>query len=71
MSAKLKTIEAVVEVDGTVRLNQNIHLDHAVPAVVTLLVDDTEANESNEEAFEALAAKVFDNHDELFRKLAQ
>ena len=71
MSAKLKTIEAVVEVDGTVRLNQNVHLDHPVPAVVTLLVDDTKAKGSNDETFEALAAKVFDNHDELFRRLAQ
>ncbi len=71
MSAKLKTIDAVVEVDGTVRLNQEIHLDHPVQAVVTLLVEDAETTESKEDAFEAAAEKVFGHHDELFRKLAQ
>ena len=71
MSAKLKTIDTVVEVDGTVRLNKNIHLNHPVPAVVTLLVDDTEGTESVDGAFEAAAEKSLGHHDELFRKLAQ
>lgn len=73
MAAKLQTVEAVVEIDGTVRLKQPIHLQRPVAAVVTLLVDDADVaeEESIDATFEAAAEKVFDKHEELFRKLAQ
>lgn len=71
MAAKLQTIEAVVEIDGTVRLNKTIHLERPVQAVVTLLVDDVAVEGGSGGSFEAAAEKVFDKHEELFRKLAQ
>ncbi len=71
MAAKLQTVEAVVETDGTVRLKQPIHLQHPVKAVVTLLVDDVAEEEATDATFEAAAEKVFDKHEELFKKLAQ
>jgi len=70
MAAKLQTVEAVVEIDGTVRLNRSFHLERPVQAVVTFLVDDIAAGEATVN-FEAAAEKVFDKHEELFRKLAQ
>ncbi len=74
MAAKLQTIEAVVGIDGTVRLNKAIHLERPVQAVVTLLVDDVDdvaVEGGSGGSFEAAAEKVFDKHEELFRKLAQ
>lgn len=60
-----------MEIDGTVRLKQPLHLQRPVAAVVTLLVEDVDAEGSSDATFEAAAEKVFDKHEELFKKLAQ
>lgn len=71
MPATLKTIKATVGTDGTVRLNEPIQLNESVEAVVTLLLDDDSVTTASDEAVEAAAAKVFEEHEELLRKLAQ
>ena len=71
MAATLRTIKATVDTDGTVRLNEPIQLNESVEAVVTLLLDGNSEVTASDEAVEAAAAKVFEEHDELFRKLAQ
>ena len=71
MPATLKTIRATVGTDGTVRLREPIQLNESVEAVVTLLMgEDTDAL-ATQEAVDMAGSKVFEKHDELFRKLAQ
>lgn len=52
MGASLKTVDAVVEADGTVRLRHPMRLSGPTPAVVTLLVRDDEPNEATRAAIE-------------------
>lgn len=71
MSASLKTLDAVVEVDGTVRLIQPVHLSGPAPAVVTILMPDDEPNEATRQAIEEPLAGLprFQSVDALFQEL--
>lgn len=50
MAASLKTVDAVVEADGTVRLRQPMQLAGPATAVVTLIVEEDEPNQTTREA---------------------
>jgi hypothetical protein len=52
MAASLKTLDAVVEVDGTIRLRQPVKLTGPASAVVTILIHDDEPNETTRMAIE-------------------
>ena len=71
MSASLKTLDAVVEVDGTVRLIRPVHLSGPASAVVTILVHDDEPNEATRQAIEEPLAGLprFKSVDALFHEL--
>ena len=71
MSASLKTLDAVVEVDGTVRLIQPVRLSEPAPAVVTILMPDDEPNEATRQAIEEPLAGLprFKSVDALFQEL--
>jgi hypothetical protein len=71
MGASLKTVEAVVEADGTIRLRQPIRLSGPTSAVVTLIVRDDEPNESTREAIDESIADLprFETVDALFQEL--
>ena len=71
MGASLKTVEAVVEADGTVRLRQPMRLSGPTSAVVTLLVRDDEPNEATREAIDEPTAELprFETVDALFQDL--
>jgi hypothetical protein len=71
MGASLKTVEAVVEADGTVRLRQPMRLSGPTSAVVTLIVRDDEPNESTREAIDESISDLprFESVDALFQEL--
>lgn len=71
MSASLKTLDAVVEVDGTVRLIQPVRLTGPASAVVTILMPDGEPNEATRQAIEEPLAGLprFKSIDALFQEL--
>ena len=71
MGASLKTVDAVVEADGTVRLRQPMRLSGPTSAVVTLLVRDDEPNEDTREAIEESIAQLprFETVEALFHDL--
>ena len=71
MGASLKTVDAVVEADGTVRLRQAVRLSGPTSAVVTLIVRDDEPNETTREAIaEPLdGLPRFESGDALFQEL--
>ena len=71
MSASLKTLDAVVEVDGTVRLIRPVHLSEPAPAAVTILMPDDEPNEATRQAIEEPLAGLprFESVDALFHEL--
>ena len=67
----MRTVDAVVEADGTVRLRQPVRLSGPAAAVVTLLVRDDEPNESTREAIEESVEGLprFESVDALFQDL--
>lgn len=71
MGASLKTVEAVVEADGTVRLRQPIRLSGPTSAVVTLIVRDDEPNDATRHAIDESIAELprFETVDALFQEL--
>lgn len=71
MAASLKTLDAVVEADGTVRLRQPVRLSGPAAAVVTILVHDDEPNEVTRQAIEEPIDGLprFESVDALFREL--
>ena len=71
MAASLKTLDAVVEADGTIRLRQPVRLSGPASAVVTILVHDDEPNEATRQAIEEPLAGLprFENIDALFQEL--
>lgn len=71
MGASLKTVDAVIEADGTVRLRHPMRLSGPTPAVVTLLVHDDEPNESTRGAIEEPVEGLprFESVEALFQEL--
>ena len=71
MGTSLKTVDAVVEADGTVRLRQPLRLSGPVPAVVTLLVQDDEPNADTRRAIDEPIADLprFETVDALWQDL--
>ena len=71
MGASLKTVDAVVEADGTVRLRRPMRLSGPASAVVTILVRDDEPNEATRQAIEEPIADLprFESVDALFEEL--
>jgi hypothetical protein len=71
MGASLKTVDAVVEADGTVRLRQPMRLSGPASAVVTILVRDDEPNEATRQAIQEPIADLphFESVDALFEEL--
>jgi hypothetical protein len=71
VGASLKTVDAVVEADGTVRLRQPMRLSGPASAVVTILVSDDEPNEATRQAIEEPIADLprFESVDALFEEL--
>lgn len=71
MGASLKTVEAVVEADGTVRLRQPVRLSGPTSAVVTLIVRDDEPNEATRGAIDESIDQLprFETADALFQEL--
>ncbi|MEA3209644.1 MAG: hypothetical protein QOE70_2701 [Chthoniobacter sp.] len=71
MAASLKTLDAVVEADGTVRLIQPVRLSGPAPAVVTILMAGDEPNEATRRAIEEPLDGLprFENVDALFQEL--
>jgi hypothetical protein len=70
MAASLKTLDAVVEVDGTIRLRQPLRLSGPASAVVTILVQDDEPNETTRQAVDEPLAGLprFESVAELFHE---
>jgi hypothetical protein len=71
MAASLRTLDAVVEADGTVRLRQPLRLSGPACAVVTILVQDQEPNETTRQAMDEPLAGLprFESVDALFHEL--
>jgi mRNA interferase YafQ len=71
VGASLKTVDAVVEADGTVRLRQPMRLSGPASAVVTILVRDDEPNEATRQAIQEPIADLprFESVDALFEEL--
>jgi hypothetical protein len=71
MAASLRTLDAVVEADGTVRLQQPLRLSGPASAVVTILVQDNEPNETTRQALDEPLDRLprFESVDALFREL--
>lgn len=71
MGASLKTVDAVVEADGTVRLRHPMRLSGPTPAVVTLIVRDDEPNDVTRHAIDESIAELprFETVDALFQEL--
>jgi hypothetical protein len=71
MGASLKTVEAIVEADGTVRLRQPMRLSGPTSAVVTFLVRDEEPNELTRQAMDEPIEGLprFESVDALFQDL--
>lgn len=71
MSASLKTLDAVVEADGTVRLSHPLRLAGPASAVVTILVHDDEPNETTRRAIKESLDELprFQSIDALFQEL--
>ncbi len=71
MAASLKTLDAVVETDGTIRLRQPVRLSGPASAVVTILVQDNEPNETTRQAIDEDLAELprFKSVDALFEEL--
>ena len=71
MAASLKTLDAVVEADGTIRLRQPVRLSGPASAVVTILVQDDEPNEATRQAIEERIEGLprFESVDALFQEL--
>jgi hypothetical protein len=71
MGASLKTVDAVVEADGTVRLRQAVRLSGPTSAVVTFLVRHDEPNETTRQAIEEPIAELprFESVDALLQEL--
>ena len=71
MGASLRTVDAVVEADGTVRLRQPVRLSGPTSAVVTFLVRDDEPNETTREAINEPLEGLprFESVDALFQDL--
>jgi hypothetical protein len=71
MAASLKTLDAVVEADGTIRLRHPVRLSGPASAVVTILVQDNEPNETTRQAMDEPLAGLprFKSVDALFEDL--
>jgi hypothetical protein len=71
VGASLKTVDAVVEADGTVRLRRPMRLSGPASAVVTILVRDDDPNEATRQAIEEPIADLprFESVDGLFEEL--
>lgn len=71
MGASLKTLDAVVEADGTVRLRQPVRLSGPMAAVVTILLPGNEPNEVTLRAIEEPVEGLprFTSVDALFDEL--
>ena len=71
MGASLKTVEAVVEADGTVRLRKPMRLSDPTSAVVTLIVRDDEPNDGTRQAIDESIAELprFETVEALFQEL--
>ena len=71
MGASLRTVDAVVEADGTVRLRHPMRLSGPTSAVVTFLVRDDEPNEKTRRAIEEPTEGLprFESADALFQEL--
>ncbi|MGI9087272.1 MAG: hypothetical protein ACR2HH_05960 [Chthoniobacterales bacterium] len=71
MATSLKTVDAVVEADGTVRLRQPMHLAGPALAVVTLIVEEDEPNQATREAIAEPTEGLprFNDVDTLFQEL--
>jgi hypothetical protein len=71
MGASLKTVDAVVEADGTVRLRKPMRLSGPTSAVVTLIVRDDEPNDDTRQAIDEPIAELprFETVDALFQEL--
>lgn len=71
MGASLKTVDAVLEADGTVRLREPMRLSGPTSAVVTFLVREDEPNETTREAIEESIEGLprFESADALFHEL--
>ena len=67
----MKTLDAVVEADGTVRLRQPLRLSCPAAAVVTILLHDNEPNETTRHAMEEPLDGLprFENVDALLQEL--
>jgi len=71
MGATLKTLDAIVDADGTIRFRQPVRLSGPAAAVVTILLHDNEPNETTRHAMEEPLDGLprFENVDALFREL--
>ncbi len=71
MAASLKTVDAIVEADGTVRLRQPMRLTAPAQAVVTLIVQEDEPNQATRAAIEEPIDGLprFNDVDTLVREL--
>ena len=71
MAASLRTLGAVVEADGTVRLREQVRLSGPATAVVTILVHDDEPNEATRQAMDEPVDGLprFKSVDALFHEL--
>ncbi|MBA3960387.1 MAG: hypothetical protein H0X40_00600 [Chthoniobacterales bacterium] len=71
MGASLRTVEAVVEADGTVRLREPMRLSGPTSAVVTFLVRENQPNEATRQAIaeDILDLPRFETVDALVQEL--
>ena len=71
MRASLKTVDAIVEADGTVRLRHPMRLSGPTSAVVTFLVREDEPNETTREAIAEPIDQLphFESVETLFQDL--
>ncbi len=53
------------------RLNEPIQLNESVEAVVTFLHDEDDVTTASDEDVRTATAKILEQHDELFRRLAK
>ena len=71
MAASLKTFDAIVEANGTVRLSHPVRLSGPAFAVVTILLHDDEPNEVTRKAIEEplVGLPRFESVDALVQEL--
>ena len=71
MGASLRTVEAVLEADGTIRLREPMRLSGPTSAVVTFLVREEEPNETTRQAMAEPTSELprFETVDALLQEL--